>query len=107
MVNNQLKNMKNKSLTKRKNTFKKNGSLPGFFGSPESQVDPTDRPSLTIFLLLLVFHLTRIGPTIKSINSILTCQIGLDLITMSWHISFSAYSSLKKETFTLNQMTQY
>jgi hypothetical protein len=41
MVNNQLKNMKNKSLTRRKNTFKKNGSLPGFFGLPESQVDPT------------------------------------------------------------------
>jgi len=63
--------------------------------------DLADQLSLIIFLLLSIFHLTWIDLAIKSISPIFTWRTSSDLIAISWHISFSAYSSLKKKLLHL------
>ena len=79
MVNNQLKNIKKKGpwLGKKTHLKKKNRYLPSFVRSPGSRVNLVGRPSLTVFLLLLVFHLTQ---TILATRS--TCRADPSLITM-------------------------
>ena len=66
MVNNQLKKYnKEGSIARRKNTFEKKKVSTRF-----CQVEQvTGQPGFAWFLLMLVFHLTRTGPTTGSTGS--------------------------------------
>jgi hypothetical protein len=85
MVNNQLKNInKKESLVRRKNKFEKKSITRSCWvalvmGRP-------GEPSLTVFFLLPVFNLTRIGPTTG-----LTCWADPGLITMHKSVCVCVY----------------